>query len=211
MTLIVIGMIGEYAFISANRNRNHVYDKEKKCMVLTPLTKKESKILIVNDTVLVGSCNVRLLKKYNKYFSNIAKNNPDYLIDSDIHLEYFKSMSDCERVNYFLLFRSKSNQIYHKLYCQTGETSHEVHTLKMSKGRNDSFCLIPPFDLDGQEFHDRLDYLLSQIPDKSVNSIIDTLKQLYTECSDVSPFVTSGFHLAILHTTEPDIFKFIDN
>lgn len=203
MTLIVTGMIGEYAFIAADRKKPPVYDLKK--------TKTESRILSVNNVFLVGSCNINIAKKYNKYFSKIAKNNPDDLTDKALHLKYFEAMSDCERVNYFLLFRTTSNQIYHTLYSQTGETSHEVHTLNMRKDRNDVFCLIPPFDLDGEAVQDRLNYLVSIMPDKSLSSITNVLKQLYTECSHISPFVMSGFHFAVLHQTEPDVFKFIDN
>lgn len=211
MTLIVTAIIGEYALIAANRNINHVYDIEKKCMVLTPLTKKESKILIVNDVVLVGSCNVGLLKKYNKYFSTIAKKDPEDLIKYEKHLEYFGDNSDFDRVNYYMMFRSKANKIYQNLYCQTDEESHEAHQLQLVQGDDYGFYIVPPFDLDGQEIFDRLDYLFSIMPDKSLNSITNVIKQLYTECSDVSPFVTSGFHLAVMHKKEPNIFTFIDN
>jgi hypothetical protein len=211
MTLIVTGMIGEYAFIAANRNRNYVYDMEKKCMVLTPLTKKESKILIVNDVVLVGSCNVVLLKKYNKYFLSIAKKNPEDLKKYEKHLDYFGDNSNFDRVNYYIMFRSKTNKIYQNLYCQTDDLSHEAHQLQLVKGDDYGFYIVPPFDLDGQEVFDRLDYLFSIMPDKSLHFITNALKQLYTECSDVSPFVTSGFHLAVMHKKEQDIFTFIDN
>lgn len=211
MTLIVSAMIGDYALIAASRNRNYIYSKEKECMVLTPSTKKESKILIVNDVVLVGSCNVNLLKKYNKYFSNIAKKDPEDLKKYEKHLEYFGDNSDFDRVNYYMMFRSKNNQIYQNLYCQTDDILHEAQQWKLVKGDDYGFIVVPPFDLDGQEVFDRLNYLFSIMLDKSLNSIINVLKQLYTECSDVSPFVPSGFHLAVMHKKDPNIFTFIDN
>lgn len=211
MTLIVTAMIGDYALIAASRNRNYIYNKEKECMESTPLTKKESKILIVNDVVLVGSCNVELLKKYNKYFSNIAHNAPEDLKKYKKHLQYFGDNSDFDRVNYYIMFRTKTNQIYQTLYCQTDEISHEAHKWKLVKSDDYGFYIVPPCDLDGQEVFDRLDYLFSIMPDNSLNSITAVLKQIYTECSDVTPFVTSGFDLVVFHKKEPDIFTFIDN
>lgn len=211
MTLIVTALIGDYALIAADSKQSYHYNTmlQKTIVSVHPFT--DSRITSANGSFFVGSGNTDVLNELNLHFSATANINPEQLFDFNSNLKVVQKNSDFDRLHYITLLRKASGGFVDVSYVQINDTDHIIYKFETKTPVDYDFVVIPPMDLDGEYLNEGLEYYIKRMPEINDIYIIEAITEFYRVTRNLSDYISSGFHFILLHKSNPDIVKFIQN
>lgn len=211
MTLIVTALIGDYALIAADSKQSYHYNTNLQRTIASVHPPTDSRITNANGSFFVGSGNTDVLADLNFHFSKTATITPEKLFDFDSNLKVVESISDFDRLHYITLLRTSSGDFVDVSYVQTSDTDHIIYKFETLTPVDYNFVVIPPMDLDGEYLNEGLEYYIKRMPEINDFHIIEAVTEFYRVAKNLSDYISSGFHLILLHKSKPDIIKFIPN
>ena len=96
-------------------------------------------------------------------------------------------------------------------YVQINDTDHIIYKFETKTPVDYDFVVIPPMDLDGEYLNEGLEYYIKRMPEINDIYIIEAITEFYRVTRNLSDYISSGFHFILLHKSNPDIVKFIQN